>query len=55
MEGVNVSKRRDDMVYDAKKTSSEEMMVIEGLMLTHASENKHRVFKKTKFNRICKN
>ena len=53
-----MSKKREDMVYDAKLISGAEMMVIEGLMLTKASENKHKVFKRCKTFKnslICKN
>lgn len=49
--------KRKDMVYNEKLISGAEMMAIEGLVLTEASDKKHKVFKRCKVfkNLICKN
>lgn len=41
-----MSSRKDRMVFNDKLTSNEEMMVIEGLCLTNASEDGNALFKK---------
>lgn len=52
-----MNKKIEDMIFDERLISKEEMMVIEGLMLTNASEKKHKVFKRNKASKtlICKN